>query len=45
MANRKITDMTALTAPANDDLLAIVDISESAATDKNKKVTVQELFS
>lgn len=45
MANRKITDMTALTTPANDDLLAIVDVSESAATDKNKKVTVQNLLS
>ena len=44
MANRKITAMTALTAPATDDVLPIVDVSEAAATDKNKKITVQELF-
>ena len=39
MANRKISDLTALTAPATDDLLPIVDISEAAAADKNKKIT------
>jgi hypothetical protein len=44
MANRKITAMAALTAPATDDVLAIVDVSEAAAVDKNKKITVQELF-
>ena len=44
MANRKITAMTALTAPATDDVLPIVDVSEAAAADKNKKITVQELF-
>tara|TARA_Y100000015_G_scaffold19097_1_gene18514 strand:+ start:512 stop:1579 length:1068 start_codon:yes stop_codon:yes gene_type:complete len=44
MANRKITAMTALTAPATGDVLPIVDVSESAAADKNKKITVQELF-
>jgi hypothetical protein len=44
MANRKITSMTALTAPAESDVLPIVDVSEAAATDKNKKITVQELF-
>ena len=44
MANRKITAMTALTAPATDDVLPIVDVSEASATDKNKKITVQELF-
>jgi len=36
--------MTALTAPAESDVLPIVDVSEAAATDKNKKITVQELF-
>jgi hypothetical protein len=30
MANRKISDLTALTAPASGDLLPIVDISEAA---------------
>ena len=44
MANRKITAMTALTAPAEGDVLPIVDVSEAAATDKNKKITIQELF-
>ena len=44
MANRKITAMTAHTAPATDDVLPIVDVSEAAAVDKNKKITVQELF-
>jgi hypothetical protein len=39
MANRKISDLTALTAPVTGDLLPIVDISEAAAADKNKKIT------
>ena len=39
MANRKISDLTALTAPVTGDLLQIVDISEAAAADKNKKIT------
>jgi hypothetical protein len=45
MANRKISDLTALTAPATGDLLPIVDISEAAAADKNKKITFGELLS
>ena len=44
MADRKITDLTALTTPASTDVLPIVDVSEAAAADKNKKITVQELF-
>jgi len=44
MANRKITDLAALTAPATGDLLPIVDISEAAAADKNKKITFGELL-
>ena len=44
MADRKITDLTALTTPASADVLPIVDVSEAAAADKNKKVTVGELF-
>ena len=44
MANRKISDLTALTTPSTDDLLPIVDISEAAAADKNKKITIGELF-
>jgi hypothetical protein len=44
MANRKISDLTALTATATGDLLPIVDISEAAAADKNKKITIENLF-
>ena len=46
MADRKITDLTALAAgsQATGDLLTIVDVSEGAATDKNKKITVENLF-
>ena len=46
MADRKITDLTALAAgsQATGDLLTIVDVSESAAADKNKKITVENLF-
>ena len=44
MADRKITDMTALTTPASADVLPIVDVSEAAAANKNKKITVSELF-
>ena len=45
MANRKISDLTALTAPVTGDLLPIVDISEAAAADKNKKITLGTLLS
>ena len=46
MADRKITDLTALAAgsQATGDLLTIVDVSEGAAADKNKKITVESLF-
>ena len=44
MANRKISDLTALTATAVSDLLPIVDISEATAADKNKKITIEKLF-
>jgi hypothetical protein len=43
MANRKISDLTSLTAPASGDLVPIVDISEASAADKNKKITFQNL--
>ena len=43
MANRKISDLTALTAPATGDYVPIVDISEAAAADKNKRITFQNL--
>ena len=46
MADRKITELTALAAgsQATGDLLAVVDVSETAAADKNKKITVESLF-
>ena len=44
MGNRKITELTALTAPVEDDLLTIVDISEGLNVNKNKKISYGELF-
>jgi hypothetical protein len=44
MADRKISDLTALITPASGDYLPIVDISESAAASKNKRITVEELM-
>jgi hypothetical protein len=44
MANRKISDLTALTTPASGDYVPIVDISEAAAASKNKRITLTELF-
>jgi hypothetical protein len=44
MADRKITDLTSLTAPATGDLLPIVDVSEAANVDKNKKITFGAMF-
>jgi hypothetical protein len=44
MADRKISDLTALTTPASGDFLPIVDISEAAAATKNKRITIQSLF-
>jgi hypothetical protein len=44
MANRKISDLTALTAPASGDFLPIVDISEAAAASKNKKITYSDFL-
>lgn len=44
MADRKISDLTALTATASGDYLPIVDISEAAAASKNKRVTIESLF-
>ncbi len=40
MANKKITELTALTSAASDDVLAIVDISGTVET---KKITVANL--
>ncbi len=45
MATKKITQLTELSAaPADTDLLAIVDVSEGADANKTKKITVANLF-
>ena len=44
MADRKITDLSSLTAPATGDLLPIVDVSEAANVDKNKSITFGGMF-
>jgi hypothetical protein len=46
MADKKITDMTELAAgsQATGDLVTVVDVSEAAAADKNKKMTMENLF-
>jgi hypothetical protein len=44
VANRKISQLTALTTPAAGDYLPIVDISEAADADKNKRITIEELL-
>lgn len=44
MADRKITDLSALTSPATGDLLPVVDVSEAANVDKNKSITFGTLF-
>ena len=38
MADRKVSALTELTAPATGDLLHVVDVSESANSAKNKKI-------
>ena len=44
MANRKITDLAELTTPASDDVIPIVDISETGNATKNKKITAGNLL-
>ena len=46
MADRKITELSAMSAggQATGDLVTIVDVSEAAAADKNKKMTMENLF-
>ena len=45
MANKKITALTALTSAADDDVLAIVDVSETSvsSTGETKKITKANL--
>jgi len=44
MADRKISELSALSSPAEGDLLPIVDVSEAANVDKNKSITFATLF-
>jgi hypothetical protein len=45
MADRKLSELTALTAPASDDEFIVLDASASTDADKNKKVTFGTLCS
>jgi len=42
MADKKVTQLTALTAPANNDLLLIID--DALGSPISKKITVEDLF-
>tara|TARA_R100000773_G_C4218848_1_gene117371 strand:+ start:1115 stop:2047 length:933 start_codon:yes stop_codon:yes gene_type:complete len=44
MTNRKITELTSLTAPAASDVLPIIDIDATSNALKNKKITYAELL-
>jgi hypothetical protein len=44
MADRKISDLAALTTPVAGDYLPVVDISETTPANKNKRITLEELF-
>jgi hypothetical protein len=46
MANKKLTELTALTTPANNDLLPILDVSDSthSADGTSKKITLSNLL-
>ncbi len=44
MANRKVTALTELTAAVADDLLLVVDTSEAADANKNKKLKISSLL-
>ncbi len=43
MTDRKISELTALTAPADADYVPIIDASETADADKNKSLTLARL--
>lgn len=44
MANRKISELTALTTPDAADYLPIVDVSEPTLAARNKRITILELL-
>ena len=45
MADQAITDYTAKTDVNGEELLEVVDLRETFATDQNKKMTIDTLFS
>ena len=44
MADKKISQLTELTAPVATDYLPVIDVSETANADKNKRVTYNTLL-
>ena len=44
MSDTKLSNLTELTAPASDDEFLVLDTSESAAADKNKKISYGTLL-
>jgi len=44
MADRKITALTELTAPVSTDVFPIIDVSESANANKNKKIQLTTIL-
>lgn len=44
MADKKLSNLTELTAPASDDEFLVLDTSESVAADKNKKISYETLL-
>jgi hypothetical protein len=44
MADKKLSNLTELTAPASDDEFLVLDTSESVAADKNKKISYGTLL-
>lgn len=43
MSNRKISDLSALTSPADSDIFPIVDLSEPSTANQNKKITYSNM--
>ncbi|ADD94949.1 hypothetical protein [uncultured phage MedDCM-OCT-S01-C58] len=41
MADRKISQLTELTAPAAEDIFPVVDVDEALSADRNKKLLIK----
>ena len=44
MADRKVTALTELTAPVASDVFPVIDVSESANANKNKKIQLTTIL-